>query len=103
MRFTLSLSDYFDQYALNRSDKITNCPVCYDTCMTLQIEQDLRHLLMCYKEDLLLRTVTEYHLRYGDTPVVTPQFVDRVAERVAHELARYCESHQKLFDQFPDL
>jgi len=35
--------------------------------------------------------------------VVTPQFVDRVAERVAHELARYCESHQKLFDQFPDL
>jgi hypothetical protein len=98
MKFTLSLSDYIDQYQTNTADQQDHCPVCYERLLQHDVSVDLRHILKCYKEDLLLHVILQYRQQYNESPEVTSEFVDQVDIRVAQELANYCESHQKLID-----
>lgn len=98
MRFTLSLSDYMDQYVSNRSSKDDHCPICYERVCAGEINHDLKHVLECYKQDVILNVIVEYRRKYGEAPTVTSQFVERVEKQVARELASYCESRRKIFD-----
>lgn len=98
MKFTLSLSDYMDQYASNRSVKDNHCPICYECECNGEVAHDLKHVLDCYKEDVILNVIMEYQRKYGEPPAVTSQFVERVEKQVARELASYCESRRKIFD-----
>jgi hypothetical protein len=97
-RFTLSLSDYLEQYSSNRSDQNNHCPVCYEpTCTIEHVDQDLKHILRCYREDLVIRTIAEYELKYGELPSITQEFVARVNDRVTQEMVNYYKSGQTLF------
>ena len=96
MKFTLPLSDYIDQYTTNKSAGDNTCPVCYEQCLYLDIKPDMKHLVDCYKEDMLRNVIQQYRNKYGDTPSISHHFVDQVIKRVADELFSYCETHQKL-------
>jgi hypothetical protein len=98
MRFTLSLSDYMDQYISNNTREDNHCPICYERVCGVDIGSDLKHMLDCYKEDVILNVIVEYQRRFGEAPAMTSQFVERVEKQVASELASYCESHRKIFD-----
>lgn len=95
MKFTLSLSDYIDQYTTNKSLKDNTCPICYEQCLYLDTKPDLKHVIDCYKEDMLLNVIQRYRIEHGDTPKLSHHFVDLVLKRVADELFNYCETHQK--------
>ena len=98
-RFTLSLSDYLDQYSDNRSKQHNNCPICYDDVCTLtDCGEDLKHMLRCYREDLVVRTIALYEKKYGELPELTESFIDCVNMCVTQEMVSYCESGQTLFD-----
>lgn len=98
MRFTLSLSDYIDQYTNNKFDQDNHCPICYEQCMTMDTQSDMKHMLLCYKEELMLRTIQQYVDEYGRFPELNEGFIERVLEHVTHEMARYCESRQTRSD-----
>ena len=55
-------------------------------------------MLRCYREDLVVRTVTLYEKKYGELPELTESFIDCVNMRVTQEMVSYCESGQTLFD-----
>jgi hypothetical protein len=94
MRFTLSLSDYIDQYTQNKTDSDTHCPICYDQCMSMDTKIDMKHMLNCYKEELMLRTIQQYVDEFGCFPELDDGFINKVLQLVTVEMARYCESHQ---------
>jgi hypothetical protein len=95
MKFTLSLSDYIDQYTTNKTHGDNTCPICYEQCLYLDTKPDLKHVIDCYKEDMLLNVIQQYRNQHGDTPKLSHDFIDIVLKRVADELFNYCETHQK--------
>ena len=94
MKFTLGLCDYLEQYSTNKEKEHTHCPVCYEQVLTFSTESDMHHVLTCYKEDLLLNTITKYYETHGKYPKLTENFIDQVLSQVAGELVDYCELHQ---------
>lgn len=90
MKFTLSLSDYVQQYKRNLKQQDTHCPVCYERVMSLTRHEDLDHILDCYQEQLVERIVTTYRETHGHAMRVTPeslrQVVQFVTERSEQEL-----------------
>lgn len=98
-RFTLSLADYLSQYVDDKQTEHNNCPICYENVMSMKdTSHDVKHIIDCYREDLVLRTMVEYHKQYDRLPELSDEFIDCVDVKIQQELSRYYESNRKLFD-----
>ena len=86
MRFTLKLCDYLEQYAENLRKNNIFCPVCYEKILTHDQAQDVDHILMCYKMQLIELELEKYYNLYGDFPEMSEEFIHGIAHRVESEV-----------------
>ena len=94
MRFTLSLSDYIDQYITNLSRDNYHCPVCYEESMEHNRTKDMEHLVECYRVQLLELRFQEYFNKHGDYPRMTAAMILEVVDSVQREMEQYCLMNQ---------
>ena len=90
MRFTLSLSDYIDQYISNVDSGSFCCPVCYDTVLEHNKATDLEHIVECYRAQLLELEMIDHFNVYGEYPELSPGLIVSLIEKVQRELESYC-------------
>ena len=93
MRFTLTLSDYVDQYIANQDNDQMHCPVCYEQEMTGDKKKDILQLIECYKLQLVEQRLRLLYLEHGYIPKLTDQFMEQVMESVDQELLDYYIKH----------
>lgn len=86
MRFTLKLTDYIDQYKQNLKDKVNNCPVCYMLEINGDTRSDVRHILECYKSQVIELTLISYFDSNGFYPELDDLFIDSISQRVEREI-----------------
>lgn len=89
MKFTLSLRDYMEQYLTNMDNDCMYCPVCYDECMCGDQRKDMEHMIECYKDDMIVRVLTEYHDKHGELPPIDEQFMNQLEQQVLQEMAQF--------------
>ena len=95
MQFTLSLSDYIDQYLINLEQDSTHCPVCYEQVLEHNKIQDMEHIIECYKTQLLETFLRDYLIKHGEFPELTGELVSRLIEQVEREMLKLCKISKK--------
>ena len=95
MRFTLSLSDYIDQYITNYESGSHCCPVCYDDVLEHNRVTDLEHIVECYRAQLLELLLVEHYEREGEFPPLTSDMITSLIDKVHKEVENYCYPTQK--------
>lgn len=95
IRFNLTLCDYLEQYITNKNNDEPYCPICYDTCMQWNRSKDIKHILDCYKEQMVVNVLKLYFDEFQEYPEITESFIDEVWQRVEVEMVNYCSKYQK--------
>ena len=95
VKFTLKLSDYLDQYQYNMENDIDNCPVCYSCECTGNVEQDITHILDCYKNQAIELEILHHMDKTGDIPDIDELFVENVSRRIDEEINNVSLSRKK--------
>ena len=94
MQFTLSLSDYIDQYITNLSCNSYHCPICYEQVLEHDRAKDMEHLVECYRTHLLEIQLREYYDKHGEYPEITVDLVLDLVDKVQQEMVQYCATNQ---------
>lgn len=94
MQFTLSLSDYIDQYITNISNNSMFCPVCYEEVLELNRTTDMEHLVECYRIQLLDTRLREHFDKHGEFPEITANLILDLVDTVRREMEQYCIMNQ---------
>lgn len=89
MKFTLSLTDYIEQYVHNVEHDVKHCPVCYEQVLEHNKQKDIEHILDCYKLQLLEIHIMDTLEKTGDVPPLTDDLIDMLADRVSREVNNY--------------
>ncbi len=95
MQFTLSLSDYIDQYLINLEQDSTHCPVCYEQILEHNKIQDMEHMIECYKTQLLEIYLRDHLIEHGEFPDLTRGVVVQLIEQVEQEMLKLCKISKK--------
>lgn len=95
MQFTLSLSDYIDQYLTNLEQDSTHCPVCYEQVLEHGKIQDMEHIIECYRTQLLERYLREHLAKHGEFPELTTDTVTQLMNQVEREMIKLCKLSKK--------
>ena len=86
VKFTLKLSDYLDQYQHNIQNDVDNCPVCYSAECTGNVEQDVAHILDCYKNQTIELEILHHMDKTGDVPDIDEMFIESISRRIDEEI-----------------
>ena len=89
MKFTLSLTDYIEQYVRNVEQDVKHCPVCYEQVLEHSKHKDIEHILDCYKLQLLELHIMDTLEKTGDVPPLTDELIDMLADQVSREVNNY--------------
>lgn len=86
VKFTLKLSDYLDQYQHNMENESNNCPVCYSEECIGDINQDVAHILSCYKNQAIELELIHHMDKTGEVPDIDELFVETISRRIDDEI-----------------
>lgn len=86
VKFTLKLSDYLDQYQQNVDEDLCYCPVCYQQECTGNIEEDVAHIIDCYKNQAIELEILHHMDKTGDIPDIDELFVENINRSVEDEI-----------------
>ena len=86
MRFTLKLCDYLEQYAINHEKNNIHCPVCYERILTHNKPEDVEHILLCYKMQLIELEFEKHYDMHGSFPDMDDDFIYKITNRVDSEV-----------------
>lgn len=89
MKFTLSLTDYLEQYITNMDTGSKHCPVCYEQVLEHNKHKDIEHILECYKLQLLELHIMDTLKKTGDVPPLTDELIDNLDYQVSREINNY--------------
>ena len=89
MRLTLNLHDYIDKYLDIRSVDEIWCPVCYEDVMSDSKENNMRHVIDCYKTLKVETGLRAYKEKHGEFPVELKDFSQRITDNVKDEMMAY--------------
>lgn len=89
MRLTLNLHDYIDKYLDIRDINEIWCPVCYEDVMTDCKENNMRHMIDCYKTLKVEIGLRAYNEKHGDFPLDLEEFCLEITDRVKDEMTAY--------------
>lgn len=89
MRLTLNLHDYIDKYLDIRSIGEVWCPICYQDIMSDSRENNMRHMIDCYKTLRVETGLREYKRAHGVFPTDLKNFSQSVADSVKEEMMIY--------------
>ena len=89
MRLTLNLHDYIDKYLdIKNADEIW-CPVCYEEVMSDCRENNMRHMIDCYKTLKVETGLRAYKEKHGDYPTQLRDFSQDITNSVKDEMMAY--------------
>jgi hypothetical protein len=86
MKFTLKLTDYLDQYKINKDEDCLNCPVCYNEEITGDIEDDVTHIIGCYKDQEIELRLLDHMNKTGEFPEIDEFWVDGIIQSIELEI-----------------
>jgi len=89
MRLTLNLHDYIDKYLDIRAVDEVWCPICYEDVMSDGKENNMRHMIDCYKTLRVEIGLRAYKEKYGEFPGELKEFSQNITDSVKDEMMAY--------------
>ena len=86
MKFTLKLDDYLEQYRINKKKNSDHCPVCYEQEMTGNVEDDVTHIIGCYKDQEIELALLDHMNKTGEFPDIDEFFIDSIIQKIELEI-----------------
>jgi hypothetical protein len=89
MRLTLNLHDYIDKYLDIRTVDEIWCPICYEDVMSDSKENNMKHMIDCYKHLRVELALRSYKEKNGYFPKDLEDFSKDVTDKVKDEMMSY--------------